>query len=37
MSLYKRSMAMVLCSLLTGLPAMAQPAGNNQVAGQITL
>ncbi len=35
MSLYKRSIAMVLCSLLTGLPAMAQPAGNNQVAGQI--
>ena len=35
MSLFKRSVAMVLCSLLTGLPAMAQPAGNNQVAGQI--
>ena len=27
MSLFKRSVAMVLCSLLTGLPAMAQPAG----------
>jgi hypothetical protein len=35
MSLFKRSIAMVLCSLMTGLPAMAQPAGNNQVAGQI--
>ena len=35
MSLFKRSVAMVLCSLLTGLPAMAQPGGNNQVAGQI--
>jgi hypothetical protein len=35
MSLFKRSLAMVLCSLLTGLPAMAQPGGNNQVAGQI--
>jgi len=35
MSLFKRSVAMVLCSLLTGLPAMAQPASNNQVAGQI--
>jgi ferric-dicitrate binding protein FerR (iron transport regulator) len=35
MSLFKRSMAMVLCSLLTGLPAMAQPASNSQVAGQI--
>ena len=35
MSLFKRSMAMVLCSLMTGLPAMAQPGGNNQVAGQI--
>jgi hypothetical protein len=35
MSLFKRSVAMVLCSLLTGLPVMAQPAGNNQVAGQI--
>jgi hypothetical protein len=28
-------MAMVLSSLLTGLPSAAQPAGNNQVAGQI--
>ena len=35
MSLFKRSVAMVLCSLLTGLPAMAQPGGNSQVAGQI--
>ncbi len=35
MSLFKRSLAMVLCSLLTGLPAMAQPGGSNQVAGQI--
>jgi hypothetical protein len=35
MSLFKRSVAIVLCSLMTGLPAMAQPAGNNQVAGQI--
>jgi ferric-dicitrate binding protein FerR (iron transport regulator) len=35
MSLFKRSVAMVLCSLLTGLPAMAEPASNNQVAGQI--
>jgi hypothetical protein len=35
MSLFKRSVAMVLCSLLSGLPAMAQPASNNQVAGQI--
>jgi len=35
MSLFKRSVAMVLCSLMTGLPAMAQPGGNNQVAGQI--
>ena len=35
MSLFKRSVAMVLCSLLTGLPAMAQPGGSNQVAGQI--
>jgi len=35
MSLFKRSLAMVLCSLLTGLPAMAQPASNSQVAGQI--
>jgi len=35
MSLFKRSMAVVLCSLLTGLPAVAQPGNNNQVAGQI--
>jgi hypothetical protein len=35
MSLFKRSVAMVLCSLLTGLPTMAQPAASNQVAGQI--
>jgi hypothetical protein len=35
MSLFKRSVAMVLCSLMTGLPAMAQPGGSNQVAGQI--
>ena len=35
MSLFRRSLAMVLCSLLTGLPATAQPGGNNQVAGQI--
>jgi hypothetical protein len=35
MSLFKRSVAMVLCSLLTGLPAMAQPGASNQVAGQI--
>jgi ferric-dicitrate binding protein FerR (iron transport regulator) len=35
MSLFKRSLAMLLCSLLTGLPAMAQPGGSNQVAGQI--
>jgi hypothetical protein len=35
MSLFKRSVAMVLCSLLTGLPAMAQPGSSNQVAGQI--
>jgi hypothetical protein len=35
MSLFKRSVAIVLCSLMTGLPAMAQPGGNNQVAGQI--
>lgn len=35
MSLFKRSVAMMLCSLLSGLPAMAQPANNNQVAGQI--
>jgi hypothetical protein len=35
MSLFKRSVAMVLCSLMTGLPAMAQPGGTNEVAGQI--
>ena len=35
MSLFKRSVAMVLCSLMTGLPAMAQPGGSNEVAGQI--
>ncbi len=35
MNLFKRFMAMVLCSLMTGLPAMPQPAGSNQVAGQI--
>ena len=35
MSLFKRSLVMVLSSLLTGLPAAAQPAGSDQVAGQI--
>jgi hypothetical protein len=35
MSLFKRPMAIALSFLLTGLPLAAQPAGNNQVAGQI--
>jgi len=35
MSLFRCFVAMVLCSLLAGLPAMAQPGGHDQVAGQI--
>jgi hypothetical protein len=37
MMIFKRSMAVVLCSLLAALPAMSEPqAGGSQPAGQIT-
>jgi hypothetical protein len=35
MNFLKRSMAMVLCSLMVSLPVMSQPPAANQVAGQI--
>lgn len=37
MTIFKRSIAVILCSLLTALPAMSEPqAGGGQAAGQIT-
>ena len=35
MLLFKRSIAVILCSLLTAVPAMAQPQTANHPAGQI--
>jgi ferric-dicitrate binding protein FerR (iron transport regulator) len=36
MMIFKRSIAVVLCSLLTSLPAMSEPQAAGQAAGQIT-
>ena len=36
MTIFQRPIVVVLCALLTALPAMSEPQNGNQPAGQIT-